>query len=555
MTETRTHRTTPRAARAPRGRCTGVVSTALGLLLASGAVPVVAQTPASAQGGPAAQGLILPGASQSAAAGQTIELTLERMVELGLRDSYRVRQLQLEVERTRSLLRAEQASLKSRVELDLNAPEYQAISDYKWNSDLQRNELVAENTRRYQMDLSIRQPVILFGFPTNGVLSLNNRVYRYNQIDGLEQDIRYYNRYFIGYNQPLFQPNRMKNDLEEAQLELESSELDYQGDVVGMIDDLAGDYYELLEDAYRRDLAREFVVDLEEAADAARQVVATSPTRSIEVDQLQVALANAREGVSEATSNFRLTTEDIKTRLRLSPDDEVTVTASLETTPVAVDPDRAIELAKTLAPRMRELAINLRNSEIRLDETKGNDAFRMNLELTYGREVQDPRFRNLWSEPRNSYTVEVNATVPIWDWGERGHRIQAQQYNLERAQLSIEETLTEIESNVRSQIRSLEEYRDRLVGMQQTLDLARRTTASTLASYRQGDVALVDLLQTIDREASTARNYLSAFMGYQRTLLRLKEMTYYDFEYDMPVVERFRIQPLGADGGGLLRER
>src|SRR5688572_24264922 len=98
-----------------------------------------------------------------------IELTLDRMVELGLRDSYRVRHLQLEVERTRSLLSAERAGLKSRVSLNIAAPQFQAISDNKWNSTLQRNELVREDTRRFQMDLSVRQPVILFGYPTDGV--------------------------------------------------------------------------------------------------------------------------------------------------------------------------------------------------------------------------------------------------------------------------------------------------------------------------------------------------------------------------------------------------
>lgn len=265
-----------------------------GVMVCGGASAAWAQTPVTLPTSPVDVGVIGPRSAQPAP-GQTIELTLERMVELGLRDSYRVRQLQLEVERTRSLLRAEQASLKSSVELDINAPEFQSISDYKWNSDLQRNELIAENTRRYQLDLSVRQPVILFGFPTNGFLSLNNRVYRYNQIDGLEQDIRYYNRYFVGYNQPLFQPNRMKNDLEGAQLELEQSELEYQGDVVGMIDDLAEDYYGLVEDAYRRDLASEFVTDLESAVEAARQVIATDQNRAIELDQLQVEIANARQ--------------------------------------------------------------------------------------------------------------------------------------------------------------------------------------------------------------------------------------------------------------------
>lgn len=468
-----------------------------------------------------------------------VELTLEKMVELGLRDSFRVRQLQLEVERTRSLLSAEQSALKSRVTLNISAPQFQAISDNKWNSTLQRNELVREDTRRYQLDLSIRQPVILFGYPTNGVLSLNNRVYRYTQVDGELQDTQFYNRYFLQYDQPLFQPNRMRNDLEEARLNLERSELKYQSDVVAVIDDLSTDYYDLVSDAYKREAAGAFVQDLDNAIGAARDVVAAAPGRSSEVELLQVELANAREAVSQSTSNLRNREETIKQRLQLPPGTPVSVRPTLDVVPVKVDPEEAVRLASTSTPRVRQLTIGTRENEIRLEETRGQNAFRMNLGLTYGREVEDPRFQNLWEDPRNSYTVAVNATVPIWDWGERRHRIQAQQFSLDRAKLSELQAISEIETEVRNLVTTLQDYTQRLVTMQQTLVLARQLTTSSLSRYRTGDLPLVEMLQAITRESTTSTNYLNAFMGYTRTLRRLKEVTFHDFEMGVSVVQRF----------------
>jgi outer membrane protein TolC len=477
-----------------------------------------------------------------------VELTLERMVELGLRDSYRVRQLQLEVERTRSLLQAEQAGLKSRVSLNISAPQFQAISDNKWNSTLQRNELVREDTRRYQMDLSVRQPVILFGYPTNGVLSLNNRVYRYTQIDGEDRDTNFYNRYFIAYDQPLFQPNRMKNDLEEARLNLEKAELKYQSDVVAVIDDLATDYYDLVSDAYKREAAEAFMEDLDAAHGAAREVVAKTPTRSSESELLQVELANAREAVSQMVSNLRNREETIKQRLQLPNGTVVSVKPNLDVTPVTVDPEEAVRLATQSTPRVRTLAIGTRENEIRLDETRGNNAFRMNLGITYGREVQDPRFQNLWQDPRNSYTVEVNATVPIWDWGQRRHQIQAQQFSLDRAKLSEEQVRSEIETDIRNLVTTLQDYSKRLVTMQETLTLARQLTSSSLARYRAGELGLVELLQAITRESTTSTNYLNAFMGYSRTLRRINEVTFHDFERGVSVVERFGVSSGTGNG-------
>ena len=487
--------------------------------------------------------LALPGSPVHGQSGQVVPLTLERLVELGMRDSYRVRQLRLDIERTRSNLRAEQAGLKSNVSLEFATPEFEAISDYKWNSTLQKNELVHENTRRWELDLSIRQPVILFGFPTNGYLSLNNRIYRYSQLGEDERDVRFYNRYFVGYNQPLFQPNAMKNNLEEAELDLERAELDYQDDVVGIVEDLSEDYYELFESAYERVIADGNVANLEAAAEAARQRAAQDASRAIELDQVQVELANAREARQQAASSFRLQAASLKQRLRLPAGDSIALDPALRVEPIQVDAARAVQMAMTLAPRLRQLAIARRENEIELEQTRGRDSFRMNLELTYGREMQDPRFGNLWQEPRNSYTVNVSGHIPIWDWGERKHRIRAQQYSLERTDLQVEEARSSIETSVQNEVRNLEEYEQRALNMQENLTFARQITATTLERYRAGDVTLVDLLQTIRREDDTANNLLEAYLGLKNALLRLQQLTYYDFEHDLPLLERFRIDP------------
>src|SRR5690606_32241000 len=120
---------------------------------------------------------------------------------------------------------------------------------------------------------------ILMGYPTNGYLSLNNRVYRYTQIEEDDHDLTYYNRYFIRYRQPLFQPNALKNSLERAELNLQDSELDFQGDAIGIIQNVTGDYYNLFEAAYEIQLAEQLVENLETTLAAAEARAAADPTR------------------------------------------------------------------------------------------------------------------------------------------------------------------------------------------------------------------------------------------------------------------------------------
>lgn len=477
---------------------------------------------------------------------RVVDLTLESAVEMAMDDSYQVRRVRLDILRTRKELEAERAGLKSNVSMDFNLPQFEQISQQRWNSTLQRNEIIGENSRRWQIDFTIEQPLILMGYPTNGFLSLNNRVYRYTQIEEEEHDLTYYNRYFIRYRQPLFQPNALKNNLEQAELNLQQSELDFQDDAIGIIEDVTEDYYELFEGGYEIEMAEQLVENLQEALSAAEARAVADPGRVIEISQVQVALSNAQSEVQEAQSNYRIQSSRIKPNLGLEPSDSIVIDLGLlQLEPMAVDIARAIELGVTLRPQLRQLAIQRRENEIRLSTVKGRDAFRLNVELTYGREMQDPSFDGLWSDPRNSYTVGVSGTLPIWDWGERRARVEAQEIVLQRTDLSIEQTREEIEIGIRNTVANLEEYQRRAESMEQNLVLAQDVSARSLEQYQAGVITVLDLLQSYERENDTAQNFLEAYMGYRNALLTLQGMTYFDFETQVPVLERYGVEGAG----------
>lgn len=483
-----------------------------------------------------------PAASQQAAAGRVIDMTLETMVNLALNNSYRVQQLNLGIDRQQLFLRAQRARLRSRINLDVSAPDFRSISENQWNSDLQRNEIVHENSRRLEAELSIRQPVILFGYPTNGYLSLNNRVYRYSQIgENGESDLRYYNRAFVRYTQPLFQPNELKNDLEEAELDLEDTELGFYADVVEIVDDVSDDYFELFEDAYGEVINTSHVSNLEAAEVAAARAVQADTTRAIELGQIRVELANAREQLQQSRSQFRLEATSLKTRLNIPESDSITLNPVIEIAPIPIDAERAIQLAFELTPRMRRLDINYRENEINLENTKGRGGVQIDMALSYGREMQDPVFADMWGEPTNTYTIGVNGRIPIWDWGERKARIEASSISLRQTELRMEEAEAQIRADVQNEIRNVTEYQNRALAMEENLLLASQLSQESLAGYERGEITALGLLQSFRRETDTAENVLDAYMGWRRAITRLQQLTYFDFERGVPVLERFGV--------------
>lgn len=484
--------------------------------------------------------------------GDVIEMTLETMTRLALSNSYQVRYLNLNIEETSQRLRAERARLRSRVSLDLSAPVWEDISQEHFNPDLGRNEFYSQNELRFEGQLSVRQPVILFGYPTNGYLSLNNRVYRLAQQDSEgERDVEYYNRYFVRYTQPLFQPNELKNSLEEAELDLESEEIDYYDDMLELVDDVSDDYFELFETAYEVDVGAGYVEDLETAVAAALAIAEADSSRAIESNQMRVELANAEEELRQARTDLRRQGADLRTRLGLEVSDSIAIEPSIEVAPVEIDAERAVAYARDLAPRIRRLRIQQRERQINYDEVQGRNAFQVDLEFTYGREMRDPRFQNILQDPENTYTVDVNARVPIWDWGERDARIEAARVSLRRSAIQMEQAEAEIRSDVENEIQDVLELQSRALSMRENLELADDISRQSLEGYRAGSLTALDLLQTLRREVDTADNLLDAYVGWRRSIQRLQELTYYDFEFDAPVMERYQID---ASAGAILGE-
>lgn len=472
---------------------------------------------------------------KSPASQKVIPLTLEKAVEIAMANSYRVKQLQLGIERTRAYLRAERAGLKSQVYMKIKSPEVNAVSAYKWNSILRKDEIIRQNTRLWQMELSVRQPVILFGYPTDGYLSLNYKTYRYLQKNGF-QDINYYNRYFLEFDQPIFQPNRLKNAIENAELKLKRKELEYNADKINLVGDIAEDFYQLFSMSYKNEVYKHHLGNVNRVAQIIHES-AQDTNYAIDVIQIKVEKANSQEKLFQNQSELRLAISRMKRRLRINDNDSLTIVPGMKITQIYIDLDDAIQKGFTLNPDLRILSINRRRNKIDLENTKGQNAFHMNIEMTYGLEKEDEDYRRIWHNEDNSYSVVVNAYIPLWDWGQRKARIQAQEIGLRKTDLWIEERKRSIKTEITNAVENVKEYQIRVQSMKKNVDMAKQISGVSIGQFQKNQISLQDLLQNINRQKETEFNFLDVYLGYRDALIKLIGYTFYDYESNMPLLE------------------
>ena len=466
-----------------------------------------------------------------------IELTLDNAVEISMRHSYQIRRLKLGIERSTMWLKARQADLKSNIFLNLKTPDLQNISDYKWNSVLYRDEIVHQNTQMWQSELSIRQPVMLLGYPTNGYVSLNYKVYRYGQQENGSSEVDFYNRLYVKFEQPFFKPNELKNDLEEAQLNLRDIQLNYISQRMNIIDDISDDYYDAFQFAYYEIIYQNQLQRLEQVFETAKGFEKFGNGHKKDRIQVQLEIANVRENLLENKSRLRMELADIKQRLNLNFDDSLFVRPVIDLKPVTIDLNQAIHYGFTLNPRLQRLGIYKRHAEIDLENIGGYNKFHMTLEATYGLEKSNHRFTNMWTQYDNSNSVTLNAYVPLWDWGRRRYRIEAEKRDVNRRILDIEEREEYIRKNITTSYTNLMEYQARFENMEESRRLAEEITELSIPDYQNGDASLQDILQIITRHRDTEIKLMDAFIGYKRAYMSLVDQTYYDFAQGMSVME------------------
>lgn len=469
------------------------------------------------------------------------QLTLNSMVDIAINNSYQTKRLEYDIKRSIHWLNAERAGLKTQIYMNLISPDLQKISEHKWNSNLFRDEIVRQNTQHWQSDLAIKHPLILWGYPTNGSFSLNYTIYRYTQKDHISQT-DYYNRLYLKFEQPFFLPNEQKNDLEEAELDLKDIKLEYIQERVEIIEDVSDDFYDLFRLTYNDQMYDRQIRYLIELKNIISGFQNDESMELTSLEQVKLELANVQEKRSSNRSSLRQRWVALKQRLRLKDPDSLYIEPNITINPVEVDLDQAISYGYNNDPYLQRLHIRKRRSELDVEDQKGNNAFHVTLEMTYGIEKGDPRFKGLWREFDNSNSATLNAYIPIWDGGQRKERIQAELIDLQSRQLDIEEEKSDKKNDIITAYTNLNEYYKRSESMRQSLQLAQQITDINIDKFKNKQISLQDMLQIIARTQETEENFIEIYLNYRRALLDLLTETYYDYETNSSLYDEIDLE-------------
>ena len=459
-------------------------------------------------------------------------LSLESAMDIAEKGSPSIQRSLLNIEQYQYSLKAERASLKSRFSLTLDPFNFsnRRTFDNQFSQWYTNKEIYSSGTFR------VDQPIL----KTDGTIALINAFsWRNNQTEiagfGENSNKAFYNNLYLAINQPIFTFNRRQMQLDELELNYENASLDYAIQRLSLERTITGQFFDVYLAQLNLDIAREELTNTTKNFDIIKNKVEAGLLAQEELYQAELNFANAQLSVQDSELALANTEEAFKREIGMDLDEDIRLATDLEAVAVVVDLEKAIEYALNSRMELRQREINIERSFFDLERTKSQNEFRADLQLTLGIFGDNERFNRVYENPTRNPSVSLSVNIPIFDWGERNARIQAQEVSMRSQRLDLNEERKQIRMDIRRSYRNIQTQMPRIEIARKSVENAERTYEINLERYVNGDLTGIELNQFQNQLSNKKIEYARALINYKTQLLDLKILTLFDWEKQEPV--------------------
>lgn len=458
-------------------------------------------------------------------------LTMEKALEISTVSSPDLKTSLFNLQRYQQNLIAQRASLKSKFALTLNPISYSNTRSF----DNRTSEWYTNQNTSSSGTFSVTQPIIW----TDATVSLNNKLgwSRNESSAGNSSTNRAYtNDLYLSIAQPLFRYNQTKMNQRQIELDYENAQISYALQRLNVEKSITSQFYSVYNSQNNLEINRSELKDAEANFLIIKEKVEADMSTKDEYYQAELNLASSRSSVQNGVVSLENAKDNFKQMLGLDLSEDISVTTQIEVDSVAVDIDMAIKNALSSRLELRQREITHELNENSLIQVKSSDSFNGSMSLSVGVSGDNENFQQIYDNPTQSPRISVSFTVPLFDWGQRKARIKAQKIAIESQEFQTQEEIKNIEINIRSTCRSLDNLLQQISIAKQSVSNAQLTYDLNAERYRNGELTGMEMNQFQNQLSSKKIAYTGSLINYKLELLNLKILTLYDFEKKEPIM-------------------
>ena len=182
--------------------------------------------------------------------------------------------------------------------------------------------------------------------------------------------------------------------------------------------------------------------------------------------------------------------------------------------------------------RRLEAQKNLYSSELQ-------NRFNANINLSYGMNQFARNLAKVYSNPSMQQSVSIGFSIPFSLWGINRNKAQIAKNNYNSFVISIEKEIDEFENEINKTVNDYNHNVNLWLISERSYNLAREQYTLTVQEFALGRASAYELIASQQEQFTSLQNYYNEVRTAYESYFKLSEMTLYDFENEIELIEIF----------------
>lgn len=339
----------------------------------------------------------------------------------------------------------------------------------------------------------------------------------------------------IGYNQDLIGYNSFKWEKKIAPLKYEKA----KKQLVYNLEDIActatSYFFDLAMAQVDYELAKENLHNTDTLYRIGQERFKIAFINQSDLLTLKLDYVNASNTFTNADITLKRAMFTLAAYLNMDKNTRISVRVPNYPKTMEIPTDKALIEAQTNNPDLMGFRQDILEKQQAMDKAKKEAMFNASLNASVGYNQVSSSFSSAYRRPLQQDIVAVTVSIPLIDWGVRRGKYNMARNNLNVSEITAKEGEEEVTKDVMMTVGDFSIQKQLIGSAEEAYEIADKAYAETQNRFVIGKADISTLTLSRQRQQEARRNYITALENYWNSYYKIRKLTLYDFEMNVPI--------------------
>ncbi|MDR0845293.1 MAG: TolC family protein [Tannerella sp.] len=343
----------------------------------------------------------------------------------------------------------------------------------------------------------------------------------------------------FGYRQSLLGYNPFKWERKIEPLKFEKAKKQFLYNLEQVSEQATTSFFDLAMAQAEYDLAKENVASTDTLYRTGEQRHKIASITQADLLTLKLDAVNARNTLKNAEIALKRAMFSLASYLNFDKNTEIRLRLPQRPRNMEISVDEALYLARENNPAFLDLRRQILEAEQNVDRTRKESMFNASMMASIGFNQVANRFRDVYSDPMQQDIVSISVSIPLVDWGVRKGKYNIARNTLNVTRISASQSELTIEEDVIMTVGDFNVQQNLIISAEEALELSQMAYAETRQRFIIGKADINSLTLSFQRQQQAQNNHIIALKNYWLSYYKIRKLTLYDFEKELPLSNLF----------------